>query len=283
VTKVLVLGGGGVVGVAWEYAVLAGLLDEGVDLRDADLIIGTSAGSVVGAQMARGDDPRELMERRRKAAPPVSQTLRPDPAAVAAVFQLWGSYDEMTTEACASVGALALKAPTADEEDYLAMQSRPGLNAWPERPLLVCAVECATGEFRVFDSRSGVPLARAVAASCAVPGLFPPVTIEGQRYTDGGVRSWTSADLAMRVNPDRVLVIAPAGHDGPGARGLGARQMQREVAALRERGVDGRTIIFDDAAKQAGQNMMDAASADAAADAGRAHGRRLAAELRGWW
>jgi len=280
-TRALVLGGGGSVGVAWETAILAGLLDNGLDVRDVDLIIGTSAGSVVGASIAHGRDPR---------IPPDASTRRPvrnlmpgDPAAVADVFRLWGSFDEMTPEHCAQVGALALSAPTASQDEWLAGFLDDG-SGWPAKPLLICAVDCQSGELRVFSRDDGVPINVACAASCAVPGLFPPVEIDGHRYTDGGVRSWTSADLALRIKADRALIVAPAGVEGaPGVRGLAARQVVRETKQLEAAGVSVQLVTFDAAAQAAGQNLMDPTSIPAVTEAALAHARRIASDLIVWW
>ena len=118
--RALVLGGGGIVGVAWETAILAGLLEGGVDVRDADLIVGTSAGSIVGSQIAEGRDAREMMrEGRERPAPPAS-SAKPDVAGLTAVFGAWGSMKQTTPEDCAKVGALALAAKTMPEAELIA-------------------------------------------------------------------------------------------------------------------------------------------------------------------
>lgn len=280
--RALVLGGGGGVGVAWETGVLAGLLEGGLDARDAELIIGTSAGSVVGTHIGHGRDARELMRESEKRERPAPQAP-PDPSQVAEIFRLWGSFDEMTPERSAQVGRLAAKASTVSEERWLEGFAVNEWSGWPVKELLIVAVDCDTGEMRVFDGTQGVPIERAVAASCAVPGLFPAVSIDGRRYTDGGVRSWTSADLALRVKPDVVLIVAPAGVPGPGVRGLAAKQVAREMRALESNDVSVRLITFDDAAASAGANLMDPNAMPAAAAAGEAQGRRLAPELAAWW
>ena len=281
--RALVLGGGGGVGIAWETAMLAGLLDGGLDARAADLIIGTSAGSVVGASIAHGRDPRELMRDLASSGSGGGNNVPPDPTDVAAVFRLWGSFDEMTEENRAAVGKLAMAANTVPQDQWLEGFAQYGWPAWPETPLLIAAVDCESGALRAFSRDDGVPIERAVAASCAVPGLFPAVTIDGRHYTDGGVRSWTSADLALRVAPDNVLIVAPAGDEGPGVRGLAARQVAAEVAMLESAGVSVRLITFDEAAREAGQNLMDRAAMPAAAAAGASHARQIAAELSEWW
>ncbi len=282
--RAVVLGGGGNVGIAWELGVLAALAEGGVDARDADLIVGTSAGSVVGTQIAHGHDPRALLEERRMTAPrPLGGGTSAVPADAAGVFALWVSVDEMTQAHAAQVGALALQAHTMPEEAWVAGFAANGWPGWPETPLVVTAVECESGAFRAIDRASGVPIARAVAASCAVPGLFPPVTIDGVRCMDGGVRSGTSADLAQRIEPDIVLVVAPLGWAGRGIHRLAAQQLAREMAALESAGAQVRLIEPDGAARAHMTNLMDPAEALPAADAGYAHASSLAAELRAWW
>lgn len=282
--RALVLGGGGIVGVAWETAILAGLLEGGADVGDADLIVGTSAGSMVGSQIAGGRDAREMMrEGRERPAPPTS-SAKPDVAGLTAVFSGWAAMENTTPEGCAKVGKLALAAVTMPEDELLARFEDSG-DAWPAKPLLIAAVDCESGERRVFDRTSGVPLRLAIAASCAVPGMFPPVTIGGRRYTDGGVWSGTSADLAQSIAPDAVLIIAPMGSSTENAFGrLIAGQIVTEKAELEAAGARVIVVQFDDAAKQSGAaNLMDPAGAPVAAAAGEAHGRRLADDVGALW
>ena len=282
--RALVLGGGGAVGVAWETGIAAGLADAGIDVRDSDVFIGTSAGSVVGTHLAWQRDPGELLAEVTAPRPQGDGSPMPrEQADVVAVFQLWSSFEAMSPEACARVGALAMRARTVPQEEWLAGFARNGWPGWPERDLRICAVDCESGERRVFTRADGVSISQAVAASCAVPGLFPTVELGGRHYTDGGVWSWTSADLALDLGGGRVLIVAPAGHDGPGVRGLAARQLRAEERRLLDAGLQAHVVVFDEAAQQAGANLMDQAATPAAADAGRAHGRRLADEIRSWW
>ncbi len=282
--RALVLGGGGAVGIAWETGVVAGLLAGGIDVRGADLIVGTSAGSVVGTHLAHGRDPQALLEGRREPAPGPNGSVTPDMSALAAVFGMWSSFDEMTPERCAQIGRMALEAKTMPEGQWLAGFAANGWSGWPAKPLLITAVDCESGAFRAFDAGMGVPLERAVAASCSVPGMFPPVTIDGRRYTDGGLRSGTSADLAARIEPHRVLIIAPMGASARGISVLAAKQIARETAALEATGAKVHAVRFDDAAKEAaGANLMDPQRAAPSAAAGDAQGRRLADGLRAWW
>ncbi len=283
--RAVVLGGGGNVGIAWELGVLAALAEGGIDAREADLVVGTSAGSVVGAQIGHGRDPRALLAERRAAPAQPSGEAAPGavPQDAAGVFALWVSATEMTQAHAAQVGALALQARTMPEEQWLAGFAVNGWPGWPAQTLVVTAVECESGAFRAIDRASGVPIERAVAASCAVPGLFPPVTVDGVRCMDGGVRSGTSADLAQRIEPDVVLVVAPIGWAGRGIHRLAAQQLAQEMAALESVGAKVRLIEPDDGARAHMGNLMDPAEALPAADTGYAHARRLAAGLRAWW
>jgi NTE family protein len=202
----LVLGGGGVTGVAWELGVLAGLAEAGLDLTTADLVVGTSAGSVVGAQVAAGLDVEQrygaqLVPADREAA----AVLGPG---VLLRYGLAMVGPRSPRRFRARLGRLAQRARTVPESERVdVIASRLPVHDWPQRPLLITAVDADSGEFRVFDRESGVPLVRAVAASCAVPLVWPPVTIDGRRYLDGGMRSGTNADLA--AGHDHIVILAP--------------------------------------------------------------------------
>ena len=284
--RALILGGGGAVGVAWEIGLLAGLRDAGLDVAGADVIVGTSAGSVVGAQIASGRDPRDLLASLRdqqETAPNGGAAVR-DTEAAGKAFGIWGNSDQMTPERCAEVGAVALSANTVSEADYLARFSGQAPATWPGRPLIVTAVDCVSGALRAIDASAGVPLHVAISASCAVPTLFPPVTIDGRRYMDGGVRSGTSAHLALPFAPDVVLIIAPLGSGERGIHPLCRRQAEAEARELQAIGATTRIVHMDAAAMAAGgANLMDVTARIPTADAGHAHGATLAHELRDMW
>lgn len=273
-TRALVLGAGGITGIAWEWGILAGLGAAGVDLSGADLVVGTSAGSLVGAQVASGVD----VEQRYQAqlAPPddeIGGTLG------AGLILRYGlamiTPPRSPRRIRARIGRLATRARTEPEAERMAVfESRLPVREWPDRALRVTAVDVETGEFRVFDRTAGVPLLRAVAASCAVPGVWPPVTIDGRRYMDGGIRSTTNADLA--ADHDRVVVLAPL------PRGFGAR-VAGQVAALRTRSrVE---LVTPDAAavKSFGRNVLDPARRADAARAGRAQSAAVVDRVRSVW
>ncbi|MGN9908941.1 patatin-like phospholipase family protein [Phytohabitans sp. LJ34] len=274
-TKALVLGGGGVTGVAWELGVLAGLAEAGIDLLAADLFVGTSAGSVVAAQVTSGVPLAELYERQlAPATTEVTAKIRMSTLA-AIVLAMLRTRDEQAFRR--HVGRMALAARTMPEVERRAViASRLPVHSWPETRLLVPAADAETGEFVVFDRDAGVSLVDAVGASCAVPGVWPPVTIRGRRYIDGGVRSAANADLA--AGADRIVVIAPVNNGGGPIARLAA-----QVAALRRTAAV--TVIRPDrAAGQAiGRNVLDPARRAPAARAGRVQGAALAATVAHVW
>jgi NTE family protein len=281
----LVLGGGGALGISWEIGLLAGLQEEGIDVANPDLIVGTSAGSIVGTQMARGKTFAELVAEQMAPDDGRIGTLMAgiDPASVLQLFMRWAGIQEMTQDACAEIGAAALAAQTVSEGEWVSYFEEHLEGAdWPERPLRLTAVDCETGAFQTWDRDSGVGLGRAVASSCAVPGLFPAVTINGRRYTDGGVRSGTSADLASGY--DSVLIIAPIGARSDGIDPLLGRQARTEAKALNAAGTSAELVFPDPAALEAmGLNRMDVTKRDKAVLAGVAQSKSLASRLRSTW
>jgi NTE family protein len=278
VTRALVLGGGGITGIAWEIGVLAGLAEAGVDLTGADLVVGTSAGSVVGAQLTSGAD-LEMLFARQLEPPADEKVARMTRAALArygwAVLRSRGKDVEFRRR----VGALALAAEQAgltptEQERLDVIGSRLVSLEWPDRDLRVTAVDAGTGEFRVLDRTSGVPLLHAVAASCAVPGVYPPVTIDGRRYVDGGMRSAANADLAEGC--DRVVVLAPI------PRGIGPlASVDAQVTGMVARVA---VVSPDEASRRAiGRNVLDPAARAGSARAGRAQAAGVAAEVTEAW
>ncbi|HEX2355267.1 MAG TPA: patatin-like phospholipase family protein [Micromonosporaceae bacterium] len=273
--RALVLGGGGVTGIAWEIGMLAGLAEAGVDLSAADLVIGTSAGSVV-AVLVRCGIPMEKLYDRQLADSRGEIADRLSRRAMAS--WAWASLRSRDPQtAGARIGRLALTARTAPEaERRTVIESRLPTREWPPGRLLITAVDAATGEFATFHRDCGVPLVDAVAASCAVPGVWPPVTIDGRRYIDGGVRSPANVDLAAGF--ERVVVVAPI------ARGAGAvPSVARQVRAL---GPGSRVAVVtpDAAARRAfGNNLLDPARRAPAARAGRAQAPAQRDAVREVW
>jgi len=272
----LVLGGGGVTGVAWELGILTGLAEAGVDLAKADLVVGTSAGSVVGTYVASGIDLEERYGRQVAASTGEIPARLGLPTIGRFAWAMLRSRDAVTY--AARIGRMALAASTVPEASRReVIAGRLGVTEWPSKRFLVTAVDAATGEFKVFDRDSGVSIVDAVGASCAVPGVWPPVTIDGRRYIDGGVRSATNADLAAGCS--KVVIIAPIS--------LGGKNIPRvsaQAEALRAAGASVIVIAPDSAAKQAiGRNVLDPARRPAAARAGRTQATTIVEQVAQVW
>ncbi|WP_219966459.1 patatin-like phospholipase family protein [Deinococcus irradiatisoli] len=274
--RALVLGGGGVTGIAWGLGFLMGLIDEGLDLRDADLIVGTSAGSSVGAQITTVASLDQLYARQLE--PSAEKAMAFDADAlnqlVTATVQEVGFNAQVIRQ---RIGAMALATPSVPEAERRAIiASRLPNPVWPKQRLKIVAVDAESGEERIFDNDSGVDLVDAVAASCAVPGVWPPMTIGGHRYMDGGMRSITNADLAGGMG--RVLVVSLLNLEGAQST------LPQEVAQLEAAGSAVKVVTPDAASVEAiGPNVLDPARRSATAQAGRAQGRLVAAELKGFW
>jgi NTE family protein len=269
--QALVLGGGGVAGIAWITGLLTGLAEAGQDVTGADVIIGTSAGATVAAQVGSGLPLDELFARQTQPALqsreiPVELDLDKLAADWGGVMAGVASMQDMLRR----VGAYALAAETVPEAQRRAViESRLPSRAWPARRIQLVAVDAQTGESRVFDDQSGAELVDAVAASCAVPGIWPPVTIGGRRYIDGGIRSSDNADLAG--GSEQIVIISPLGYDSPIPSPQPLRQV---VSQLRDQGAEVMVMMPDQASAAAiGANPLDPGTRIPAAEAGRAQGR----------
>ena len=274
--RALVLGGGGITGIAWEWGILAGLASAGTPLSDADLVVGTSAGSVVGAQVANGLDPAERYE--AQLAPPdgeVAGALGVGTMIRYGMAILGGSSAPRNVRR--RIGRMALSVNSDENARIAVIESRLPVKEWPsESALRVTAVDAETGEFRVFDRESGVPLVRAVAASCAVPGVWPPVTIDGRRYMDGGARSGTNADLAAGY--DKVVVLAPI------PRGFGPMSgAAAHIERLRRASAVALVSPDADALRAFGRNVLDPAKRADAARAGLRQAASVVSSVRAVW
>ncbi|HVU60603.1 MAG TPA: patatin-like phospholipase family protein [Mycobacteriales bacterium] len=208
-TRALVLGGGGVAGIGWELGILQGLADAGVDLSNADRLVGTSAGSAVAAQLTSGYPLNHLYERQLSADLLTSElTTAFDPEELMRELGAAFGQNQPGPELFRAVGSYAMRARTVPESVRRpVIERRLPSHDWPDRDLRIAAIDAMTGRPRVFTSRDEVELVDAVTASCAVPGVWPPVTIQGSKYIDGGIRSGINLDLADGCDP--VVVIAP--------------------------------------------------------------------------
>jgi NTE family protein len=287
-TKALVLGGGGTTATAWEIGLLSGLYERSVAILDADLVIGTSAGSVTGAQITSGLTLEDLYARQLQPIEPTKERIVPlDRTVVERLFAASdGSRDAQTARA--RIGAVALAASTMSEEARLQIiADRLPASLWPNKPrLIIPAIDAHTGELIVFDQASAVPLTLAVAASTAFPGISPPTTIGDHRYIDGGFRSATNADLAkgsQRVLILRPVTFDPSAQDGP-AFPSDILTLEDEQAQLQQAGAQVLVITPDEASVIAkGQNPSDSRRHALAAKAGRAQGQRLSETVKHFW
>jgi NTE family protein len=295
----LVLGGGGAAGQAWQIGVIAGLAEAGLDLTEAaDLVVGTSSGSTTAAQVRSGIPAAELLASvLSPSARPVGQNREQPPSLpMATVFERMRAIGAAATSAAdlrRAMGAFGLESdsilgPGAGQR-RATVAARLPRSEWPDRPMIVVAVNAHTGELALFDRDSGVDLVDAVTASTALPGLAPTQSINGTRYIDGGVPSPDNADLALGYA--HVVVLSPLG----GRRGTppegqfeGLRRppewgvdLASQVDALRKQGSHVEVITPDSNSRAAmGSNQMDPATRVPSARAGFAQGVQEATRVR---
>ncbi|MFF4548465.1 patatin-like phospholipase family protein [Streptomyces sp. NPDC001406] len=272
----LVLGGGGPVGGAWLTGVLAGLTEAGIDLRSADVVIGTSAGAVFGSRLLAGVPAADLYERQLSGADAVQL---PVTARQTARF-LWaalGSRDPQRS--IERLARAALRARTGPESEVFDTVGAllGDVRDWPERKLRITAIDVQTGQLEVFDSHSGVTLLEAVAASCAVPVVWPPVAVAGRRWMDGGSRSTANLQLARGYR--RVLAVVPI----PQAVGPHPSASQ-QAAELSDDGAHVILLTPDHTARRVmGRNMTDDRRRPAAARAGHTQASALTPSVADIW
>ena len=275
--RALVLGGGGIAGIAWETGILLGIADESPAaaqaLLDSDVLLGTSAGSAVVAQLGSGLSLAELFERQVGEA---SAEIDPG-VGIEAIAELFlaalSDPDATLVQKRQRIAAVALATDTVTESlRRTVIEQRLPSHSWPDRALRITAIDAVTGELVVFDRDSGVGLVDAVAASCAVPAAWPPVTIGERRYIDGGVGS--TINLHVAGDCGVAVVLVPAGKETPSPFGGGAATELNEFAG-KALGV----FADDESLAAYGPNPLDPSCRPASAEAGRAQGRREAAAV----
>jgi NTE family protein len=289
--RALVLGGGGSAGNAWEIGVIAGLFEAGVDLTAADLIIGTSAGATVAAQVTSTPPPELLAAILAEASPPRTGPAGSDRGRLGAGSL--ADHMETTSRIIAAaadpadmrrrMGEAALQMDAASDGAWSArwratVATRLPTLRWPERTVLITAVDALTGESVVFDRHSAADLVDAVAASTS---SSLPYEIADRRYIDGGYRRNENADLAAGC--ELVLVLSP--FSGRTRHPLEwGMQLAVQVDELRSGGSSVETVFPDAHALTVfGSNMMDLSTRPPAARAGCSQGRALADKLNRFW
>jgi NTE family protein len=290
----LVFGGGGSAGNAWSIGVIAGLFDAGLDMTEADLIIGTSAGSTVAAQITSSSRPPKLFAD-ILAAPPQAGAggVGPDrggvPRPVANHMERTDAIFGAAVDAAdlrRRMGAAALEMDAASDGSVqmrwrAAVASRLPSQHWPQRPLHIAVIDAHTGELVVFDRHSGVELVDAVAASTANGFGVPPYRIGDKWYIDGGYPSAENARLAD--GHERILVLSPFGGRSRAPLDWGVH-LAAHVDELRARGSRVEAIFPDSNSRDAfGVNVMDASARPPSAQAGYNQGKTLAAQLTEFW
>jgi NTE family protein len=275
--KALVLGGGGVVGIAWESGIIAGMKAAGVDISLADIIVGTSAGSIIGSQLCSGRDfdqaetpGTQLVEQLEQ----LNQAL--DPKLLAKTFALWTSTNTITAPLAAQIGQLAKQACGWTEQDWLHnSQTMHRVNDWSHRDLRIISVDCDSGKICIHRRHTS-NLQQAIAASCAIPGVFPTVTIDNSTHMDGGVISGTNAQVLLEDKPNYVLILAPITTATSPLGPTADKSLQEEVVALENNGsrVFSITANADDALIF-GPNLMDPDKVQSSWELGFSRGKSL--------
>jgi NTE family protein len=274
--RALVLAGGGLAGIAWEIGILRGIADASPETADAlcesDVLVGTSAGSTVAAQLISGLSLDALFERQLE-----TLTTELNPVAgieeITELFLTAMMQPGTKAEKLQRIGSVALSTETVPEVVRReVIEHRLPEHEWPRRVLRISAIDTATGELVTLDRNSGVNLVDAVAASCAVPGVWPPVTIGGARYMDGGVGSIVNLELA--ADCDVVVALLPQGRTSPSPFGTGAVEEVDNFSG------SAFGVFADDESLAAfGPNPLDPACREPSAVAGRRQGKRVAGEI----
>lgn len=272
-SRAVVFAGGGVAGISWMLGLVEGLGRAGIDLAEADLISGTSAGACVATNLATGAVP-EACERQRR-----------ESAEIVVPFDIDQFLDKVDrhkreapseAEALVRIAAMEPIGPSISAAERGAViAARLPVHEWPGRPLKVCCVDAETGELLALGRDSGFGLVDSVASSCALPGIWPPRVVDGRRYVDGGIRSLSNIDVA--AGHDRVLVVVPT------ALSDSVRERHtEEIAALG--GAETHIVAADEAALDAlGSNPLDPAHREPALDAGLAQAPRELPALSAFW
>lgn len=279
----MVLAGGGYAASAWEIGIITGMADAGLDVRNAELFVGTSSGARVALHLASGVALDEIFQQR---VSPTAQAAEPPPTVdwvqLRADLARAKQAGDSPTAILQRIGALALAVAggKGSNRRHIVAAQLP-MQTWPDKRVLIAAVNAETGERRAFDRNSGIDLADAVIATTAFFG-WPPTLFEGHHYIDGGFYSTDNADLATGV--DRVLILALRSA-GPS---MSLVSLDPAVESLRAGGAHVKVIHPDEdtlATLASLGGLMNPAASAPAARTGRLQGQRLASEpiASFWW
>ncbi len=276
----LLVGGGGSVGIAWENGVLAGLVDAiGFEPAKSTVIVGTSAGSSVGADMAVGKDPHDALAADSDPGNPRRDLPPPDleKGAFAEIIALMLSPGAGAPETVARVAEIARAAKTVLSEDqFVAMFTRTvGTDEWPDVDFRPTATTCSSGKPRFWTAADGVPLSRAVASSCAIPGYFPTVSHAGEHYMDGARGPRYHTRIVKDLELDSALFVGPKI-----AIPRVSEMLVEDMAALEATGVQVHTILGSERLDALGLNLMDYSKRPEALECGLADGADHAAMVK---
>lgn len=297
----LVLGGGGITGTAFHAGVITGLADQGWDARDAEIIVGTSAGSTAAALMRAGFPPLDYVPRvvgeavspagarvleriGRIPQPPPRRPGRLRPSAP----ELLRSIARRPWNYPLGVSLAALMPEGTVDISEVNPGFGPLFERWPVKPMWITAVNLVDGQRTVFGRDAVATVADAVSASCAIPGYFRPIVINGVPFVDGGAHSVHNLDLLADQDLDLVIVSAPLSTTDVLAPELGnvpraplRHQLDREVRAVRNRGIAVEVLQPDAHLRSImGMNSMDLSRRPAVARAARDYTAR---RVRAGW
>ena len=194
------------------------------------------------------------------------------------IFNIMRGALTRTPEVLQEVGRKAIAADTPPEAEWIARFERTvGGGEWPDGDLRITAVDCATGLRRVWTAADGIDLATAVASSCAIPGVFPPVTHDGSRYTDGGLWSSSNLDVVLDSDVEAAVFVGPLRAGDPTA----TRSLEREIDQLVSEGRRAEAIVPGAAfnTEIGAQNLMNNALRGRGVDLGFDDGAAAAARV----
>ncbi|MDQ0643583.1 patatin-like phospholipase family protein [Microbacterium murale] len=283
----LVLAGAGAAGNAWQLGLIAGLGDVGIDLTAVDLVIGTSAGSTVAAQITSGTRPSDLYAAIvAEDPPPAARRTGPGqhraPRVSGPAYMEWSDAIIASSRDASDMrrrfAAAALELDTSDGVDGARWRSiveaRLPTSEWPRQRVFITAVDAHTAEPVVFDRDSGIELVDAVAASTSPMTPYP---IGEHRYLNGAYRRGSNADLAAGCA--RVLVLEPFSGRSRQPLEWGI-DLATQVDELRAGGSTVETVFPDAGSGDVfNANALDPSTRPPAARGGYAQGRALAGRL----